>query len=97
MTRPNLISLLALLGYPVINVIVVYAIVLIDNWFLISWVYVGIFGVVIPLIVLVCFWVWLLTWKLKGKGWLLPIFATLAILLGGGLHFFINTIAVASV
>jgi hypothetical protein len=81
----------------VINIGVVYGIVVIDNWFLLSPVYVLVFGIAVPVLVLIT--LWLLTFK-TGEGpksLILSGLATAAILLSGGLHFFISHIAALSV
>ena len=45
-----------MIGSPLINVGIVFAIVAIDNWFLISPIYPLLFGVALPILLLVVFW-----------------------------------------
>lgn len=69
-----------MIGSPLINVGIVFAIVAIDNWFLISPIYPLLFGVALPILLLVVFWSFVIAMRQGSKWVVLPIFATLAIL-----------------
>lgn len=97
MSLPTKLSLLLIFGYPVLNVATVYAIVQVNNWFLLSLLYPVLFGLVIPLLVLLAFWGAILATAKAPRAFLWPAIATLAGLLCGAFHFFIAAIASASV
>ena len=97
MSKSKLASILLIVGWPLANIAIVAAIVAIDNWFLVSLVYPLIFGIGLPLLVLVAYWI-LVSRDHKGANWLiLPIIASLVIFLCGAFHFFVLAIASASV
>lgn len=97
MSNSSVVSAFLMIGYPVINIGAVYAIVRIDNWFLLSPVYLVLLGLAMPLVALAALWIFSLNSATGGKSYILPGLATVAILLSGGLHFFISSIAAASV
>ena len=93
----NIISLVLPILLPILNIGIVFAIVKIDNFFLISLVYPAIFGVVLPLILLVAYWI-LAGIALKNPAkQVLPWIVSLMIVLCGVGHFAILVIASASV
>ena len=97
MSRANLVSLLVTLLILPVNVAIVFLIVAIDNFFLIDMTYAAIFGVSLPILLLAGFWAYAGR-KAEGRNrWILPGLASLAIIAGGALHFFILVIASASV
>ena len=85
------------LGSLPVNIGVVYAIVRLDNMFLLSPVYLILFGMMVPLLLLVPLWVATVKTRQHGTSLVLPVLATLAVVISGGLHFFIAAIASASV
>ena len=86
------------LGSLPVNIGVVYAIVRLDNVFLLSPVYLILFGMMVPLLLLVPLWVATVKTRQHGTSLVLPVLATLAVVISGGsLHFFIAAIASASV
>jgi hypothetical protein len=93
----SIFALVLTLGSLPVNVGVVYAIVRIDNGFLLSPVYPVIFGVLVPLLLLIPLWVATVRARPNGKSLVLPILAILAVVISGGLHFLIAAIASASV
>jgi hypothetical protein len=97
MMKSNILSIVLIIGYPPINIGVVYAIVRIDNWFLLSPFYLLLFGIAAPLLVLIPLWLLAIKAGQGPKSFILPGCATVAALLSGGLHFFISFIASASV
>ena len=91
------VSLALLIGWFPINFLGVLVIARVDNWFLLSSTYVLLFGGAVPLLALAGLWSLVLCEKKDVKPLLLPVLASVAILLSGGLHFFIQYIAALSV
>jgi hypothetical protein len=97
MKTTKVFALILTLGSLPANIGVVYAIVRINNWFLLSPVYLIVFGVMAPLLLLIPLWRATLKTRQPGRSLVLPVLATFAVVISGGLHFFIAAIASASV
>lgn len=97
MKRANIVSLALLIGYIPVNIGIIFGIVAVDNWILVSVSYVVWLGVIAPLLVLVPFWIFISKMVKSRNSFILAGVATFAILIGGGMHFFIFAIASASV
>ena len=97
MKTTRIFALSLLLGSLPVNIGVVYAIVRIDNWFLLSPAYLILFGVITPLFLLIPLCVATVRNRQQSDSLILPVLATLTVVISGGLHFFIAAIASASV
>ena len=93
MKKLNTLSLLLLVGLPLLNFAIVAAIVRIDHWFLVSLTYPAVFGILFPVALLVAYWIF----ARKAVNTVLPWIVSLMIVVCGVAHFIVLVMASASV